>query len=143
MVPGDRHTPMAGSLPEESDDQVTLELSVVIPCLNEAGTIQHVIETAQRVIAEHHISAEIVVADNGSTDGSQATAASLGARVVPVTRRGYGSALMGGIALGPVLGGALIVMTGDYTWIGWITLGCIALTYVFVWLPLRTVHRAR
>ncbi len=54
-----------------------------------------------------------------------------------------GSALMGGIALGPVLGGALIVMTGDYTWIGWITLGCIALTYVFVWLPLRTVHRPR
>ena len=97
MVPGDRHTPMAGSLPGASDDQVTLELSVVIPCLNEAGTIQHVLETAQRVITEHHISAEIVVADNGSTDGSQATAASLGARVVPVTRRGYGSALMAGI----------------------------------------------
>lgn len=97
MVPGDRHTPMAGSLPVASDDQVTLELSVVIPCLNEAGTIQHVLETAQRVITEHHISAEIVVADNGSTDGSQATAASLGARVVPVTRRGYGSALMAGI----------------------------------------------
>ncbi len=71
MVPGDRHTPMAGSLPVASDDQVTLELSVVIPCLNEAGTIQHVLETAQRVITDHHISAEVVVANNGSTDGSQ------------------------------------------------------------------------
>ncbi len=97
MVLGDRHTPTTGSLPVGSDDQVTLELSVVIPCLNEASTIQHVLETAQRVITEHHISAEIVVADNGSTDGSQATAASVGARVVPVTRRGYGSALMAGI----------------------------------------------
>jgi hypothetical protein len=53
-----------------------------------------------------------------------------------------GSALMGGIALGPVLGGELIVMKGDYAWIGWATLGCIALTYLCVWQPLRTVHRA-
>jgi predicted MFS family arabinose efflux permease len=53
-----------------------------------------------------------------------------------------GSALMGGIALGPVLGGALIVMKGDYEWIGWATLACIAMTYLCVWLPLRKVHRA-
>lgn len=97
MVPGGRHTPMAASTPVASTEPENLELSVVIPCLNEADTIGHVLETAQRAITEHHLSAEIMVADNGSTDGSQAIAASLGARVVPVTRRGYGSALMAGI----------------------------------------------
>jgi len=76
---------------------VTIELSIVIPCLNEADTIQHVLETAKLAITEHDIAGEIIVADNGSTDGSQDLAASLGARVVPVTRRGYGSALMAGI----------------------------------------------
>lgn len=98
MVSGDRHTTMAEPPHVSSDDQVSLELSVVIPCLNEADTIRHVLEAAQRAITEHHISAELVVADNGSTDGSQAVATSCGARIVPVTRRGYGSALMAGIA---------------------------------------------
>ncbi len=97
MVSGDRHTTMAEPQHVSSDDRVSLELSVVIPCLNEADTIRHVLETAQRAITEHHISAEVVVADNGSTDGSQAVATSCGARIVPVTRRGYGSALMAGI----------------------------------------------
>lgn len=74
------------------------ELTVVMPCLNEADTLETCIRKAQRAIAEAGIDAEIVVADNGSTDGSQAIAERLGARVVPVAAKGYGSALMGGIA---------------------------------------------
>lgn len=75
-----------------------LELSIVIPCLNEADTLETCIEKAQRAMKEHSISGEIIVADNGSTDGSQAIGARLGARVVPVEAKGYGNALMGGIA---------------------------------------------
>lgn len=75
-----------------------VEVSVVMPCLNEADTIGTCIEKAQRAIREHNISAEIVVADNGSTDGSVGIASSMGVRVVRVESRGYGSALMGGIA---------------------------------------------
>ena len=75
-----------------------LELSVVIPCLNEAETLGTCIEKARRAFAEHGITGEVVVADNGSTDGSQLIAERLGARVVPVPARGYGAALLGGIA---------------------------------------------
>jgi glycosyltransferase involved in cell wall biosynthesis len=75
----------------------TPELSVVMPCLNEADTIAIVIEKAQRAINENGIDAEIVIADNGSTDGSQEIARKLGARVIAVDQRGYGAALMGGI----------------------------------------------
>lgn len=75
-----------------------LEVSVVLPCLNEADTLATCIEKAQRALREHHIVGEIIVADNGSTDGSQAIAAGKGARIVKVDARGYGNALMGGIA---------------------------------------------
>ena len=75
-----------------------LELSVVMPCLNEAETIETCIVKALRALAEHGIVGEVVVADNGSTDGSQAIAERAGARVVPVPARGYGAALLGGIA---------------------------------------------
>jgi glycosyltransferase involved in cell wall biosynthesis len=75
-----------------------VEVSVVIPCLNEADTLESCITKAQRALSEHEIVGEVVVADNGSTDGSPEIAAHLGARVVPVADRGYGSALMGGIA---------------------------------------------
>ena len=74
-----------------------IELSVVMPCLNEARTLGECIKQAQKTIADHNLSAEIVVADNGSTDGSQQIATQLGARVVNVAQRGYGAALMGGI----------------------------------------------
>jgi glycosyltransferase involved in cell wall biosynthesis len=76
----------------------TLELSVVMPCLNEADTIGTCVEKACRAIREHGIDGEVIVADNGSTDGSREIAARLGARVVAVPEKGYGSALMGGIA---------------------------------------------
>ncbi len=75
----------------------TVEISIVMPCLNEADTLAVCIKKALAAIDEHGIRAEIIVADNGSTDGSQQIAESLGARVVPVAMRGYGSALMGGI----------------------------------------------
>jgi len=75
-----------------------IEVSVVMPCLNEADTLAVCIQKAQRALQEHRINGEIVIADNGSSDGSQAIAHSLGARVVAVEARGYGNALMGGIA---------------------------------------------
>ena len=75
-----------------------LEISVVMPCLNEADTIGTCVRKAIDTLHAHRIAGEVVVADNGSTDGSQSIAASLGARVVSVREKGYGSALMGGIA---------------------------------------------
>lgn len=74
------------------------ELSVVLPCLNEADTLATCIEKAWRAMRENGIEGEVIVADNGSSDGSQGIARSAGARVVDVEERGYGSALMGGIA---------------------------------------------
>jgi glycosyltransferase involved in cell wall biosynthesis len=76
----------------------TIEISVVMPCLNEADTLAVCIEKAQRALAECGARGEIVIADNGSTDGSQQIATALGARVVPVAAKGYGNALKGGIA---------------------------------------------
>lgn len=75
-----------------------VEVSVVMPCLNEADTLETCIRKAQRSFAENNIKGEIVIADNGSTDGSQDIARRLGARVIPVEEKGYGNALMGGIA---------------------------------------------
>lgn len=75
-----------------------LELTVVIPCLNEALTIEGCIREAMTALASAQITGEVVVADNGSTDGSRAIATAAGARVVPITSKGYGHALRGGIA---------------------------------------------
>jgi glycosyltransferase involved in cell wall biosynthesis len=75
----------------------SIELSIVMPCLNEAETLARCIESAQLGIQRADVRGEIVVADNGSTDGSQAIAEKLGARVVPVKEKGYGSALRGGV----------------------------------------------
>jgi glycosyltransferase involved in cell wall biosynthesis len=81
----------------------SVELSIVMPCLNEAETLARCIESARLGIQRSDVRGEIIVADNGSTDGSQAIAEKLGARVVPVKEKGYGSALCGGIraAAGP------------------------------------------
>lgn len=73
------------------------ELSIVMPCLNEAETIGTCIHKAQTFMHRHDVVGEIIVADNGSTDGSQEIAMLMGARVVRVEARGYGNALMGGI----------------------------------------------
>ncbi len=73
-------------------------VSVVMPCLNEARTVGRCIDKAHIGLREAGVSGEIIVADNGSSDGSQALAEERGARVVHVERRGYGSALQAGIA---------------------------------------------
>jgi len=77
-----------------------LGVSIVMPCLNEAQSLPHCIANAlmalARIEAEYGLTGEIVVADNGSTDGSQDLAATLGARVVSVAAKGYGAALIGG-----------------------------------------------
>ena len=75
----------------------TIELSVVLPCLNEIDTIGICIQKAMHALEEAGISGEIIVADNGSTDGSRAMAEQLGARVIDVEERGYGNALRAGI----------------------------------------------
>ena len=75
----------------------TLELSIVMPCLNEAKTVGTCVAKAFAWLQQNNVSGEVIVADNGSTDGSQAIAANLGARVVPVAQRGYGHALRAGI----------------------------------------------
>ena len=69
-----------------------------MPCLNEADTLAVCIDKALRAMSENGICGEVIVADNGSNDGSLAIAAAHGARVVPVAQKGYGNALMGGIA---------------------------------------------
>jgi glycosyltransferase involved in cell wall biosynthesis len=75
----------------------SVELSIVMPCLNEAETIARCIEKAKLGLERSGVRGEILIADNGSTDGSQAIAEQLSARVVPVEEKGYGSALRGGI----------------------------------------------
>ena len=75
-----------------------MELTVVIPCLNEAETVATCVSKAVSFIEQSGIDGEVVVADNGSSDGSRQLAADAGARVVPVGEKGYGSALIGGIS---------------------------------------------
>ena len=70
-----------------------VELSILMPCLNEAETIEKCIRKAARFLEEHHVDGEIVIGDNGSTDGSTELAARCGARVVDVPVRGYGAAV--------------------------------------------------
>src|SRR6188508_1116928 len=77
-----------------------VDVSIIMPCLNEAGCLPACIANAREALqmmrASYGLSGEIVIADNGSTDGSPAIAESLGARCIHVTRRGYGAALAGG-----------------------------------------------
>lgn len=80
----------------ETPEETRLELSIVMPCLNEAETIGTCIQKASSALRSNGISGEIVVADNGSTDGSQDIARRLGARVVHAAEKGYGSALLAG-----------------------------------------------
>jgi glycosyltransferase involved in cell wall biosynthesis len=74
-----------------------VELTVVMPCLNEAETVATCVRKAMGFLADSGIDGEVLVADNGSTDGSQQLAEEAGARVVPISDKGYGNALMGGI----------------------------------------------
>jgi glycosyltransferase involved in cell wall biosynthesis len=74
------------------------EVSVVMPCLNEAATVARCVEQARQALERAALEGEVVVADNGSTDGSPELAAAAGARIVHATPRGYGAAYLAGIA---------------------------------------------
>jgi hypothetical protein len=86
--------PECGKVSPTAED---VEVSVVMPCLNEARTVGRCVEKAMRALSDLGVHGEVVVADNGSTDGSQDFARGQGARVIHVERKGYGSALQAGI----------------------------------------------
>src|SRR5262245_38444534 len=93
-----------------------LELTLLMPCLDEARTVGACVDKARRFLEEHGIDGEVLVADNGSQDDSRAIAARHGARVVDVPQRGYGAALAGGIAAAR---GRYVIMgdsDGSYDW---------------------------
>ena len=75
-----------------------IELTILMPCLDEAETIEACIGKARAFLRSSGIEGEVVIADNGSSDGSQQLAVAAGARVIAVPGRGYGAALIGGIA---------------------------------------------
>lgn len=83
--------------PAPGDQAAGVELSIVMPCLDEAETVGTCVAKAREFLRLHEISGEVVVADNGSRDGSREIAEAAGARVVAVEARGYGSALLGGM----------------------------------------------
>jgi glycosyltransferase involved in cell wall biosynthesis len=94
--------PIAEPAPRWSDGARTpqeraLELTVLMPCLNEAETVATCVRKARGFLERAGIAGEVLVADNGSSDGSIELALEAGARIVPIARRGYGSALLGGI----------------------------------------------
>jgi glycosyltransferase involved in cell wall biosynthesis len=95
--------------------EATLPLvSVVIPCLNEAENIEECVTRARAVLEEHGLNGEVVVADNGSTDGSPELASAAGARVIHEERRGYGSAYLAGFA--NARGQYIVMLDADLTY---------------------------
>ena len=96
-VAGTANAVNTGNGSGEASSRPTLDLSIVMPCLDEAETLATCIEKAQRFLSESGVTGEIIIADNGSSDGSREIAHSAGARVVVVPLRGYGAALRGGI----------------------------------------------
>src|SRR5947207_15859658 len=95
--------------PDASLASDEIELSIVMPCLNEAETVGVCVAKAAEWLRSNRVKGEVIVADNGSTDVSQGIAQAAGARGVGIARRGQGSALMGGI---DISSGKLLVM-GD------------------------------
>ena len=86
----------------------------MIPCLNEAENIEQCVTKARLVLAEHCLEGEVIVVDNGSTDGSGALARAAGARVVEEPRRGYGSAYLAGFAA--ARGDVIVMADADLTY---------------------------
>jgi glycosyltransferase involved in cell wall biosynthesis len=101
-------------LPAELDRRTPKRVSVVIPCLNEAGTIERCVAAARSALEEHEIEGEVVVVDNASEDDSAALAEKAGARVVHEPRRGYGSAYLAGFAAAE--GEFLVMADADLTY---------------------------
>jgi glycosyltransferase involved in cell wall biosynthesis len=83
---------------KDGNDARDLELTIMMPCLNEAETIAACVERASEWLRLSGVAGEVLVADNGSVDGSQALAAANGARIVAIAEKGYGAAIRGGIA---------------------------------------------
>ena len=99
ITSGTRREPTVGQIGNrQSQIGHSPEVSVVMPCLNEVRTVGVCVGKAGRWLDSHGVLGEVIVADNGSTDGSQQTTIGAGARVVSVTAKGYGNALLGGIA---------------------------------------------
>ena len=94
--------------------QSTIELSIVLPCLNEAATIAECVTRARKILAEAGRSGEVIVADNASTDDSAVLAAAAGARVIPAPLRGYGNALRAGLAAAQ--GATLVFLDADLSY---------------------------
>jgi glycosyltransferase involved in cell wall biosynthesis len=92
-----------------TEQSTQIELSIVMPCLNEAATVAACVRSALGFLHNHQVTGEVIVADNGSSDGSAELAARAGARVIPAPQRGYGHALLAGIAAAQ----ARFVIIGD------------------------------
>lgn len=103
-------------LPElhAAPERAAVQISVVIPCLNEAESIGQCVNAAQRVLDEHGLDGEVLVVDNGSEDGSGTLARLAGARVVDEPRRGYGSAYLAGFAA--ARGDYIVMIDADLTY---------------------------
>jgi hypothetical protein len=99
VLPGsDASTDLApAASPSATEAPTAVELTILMPCLDEAETLETCIRKAQDFLARAEVDGEVLIADNGSTDGSQEIARGLGARVVDIPQRGYGAALIGGI----------------------------------------------
>jgi glycosyltransferase involved in cell wall biosynthesis len=97
----------------DASDEV-IDVSVVIPCLNEAQTIERCVQLAREVLEQAGIAGEVIVADNGSTDGSPELAEHAGARVIHESRRGYGSAYLAGFAA--ARGDRIVMADADLTY---------------------------
>jgi glycosyltransferase involved in cell wall biosynthesis len=92
-------SPVIGEVDSEAESaEQGCELSVVLPCLNEAETVGTCVRKARQSMRAHGIAGEVIVADNGSNDGSVEVASQAGARVVKIQERGYGAAIQGGVA---------------------------------------------
>src|ERR1700710_3105909 len=107
------HTTHAG--PQGSGAALSpLEVSVVIPCLNEAGNIEECVRRSQAALDHAGIAGEVIVSDNASEDGSAELAAAAGARVVHEPRRGYRSASLAGF--GAARGAYIVMLDADLTY---------------------------
>src|SRR5450759_2148123 len=102
------------SILSQPQRKAPLEVSVVIPCLNEADSIEQCVRSALAVLESHAISGEIIVADNDSEDDSPRLAAAAGAIVVHEPERGYGSAYLAGFAV--ARGRYLMMADADLTY---------------------------
>ena len=105
------------SVPEIAErpaDSSILDVSVVIPCLNEAESIEACVRAARKALDEGGYRGEVLVVDNGSTDGSGELAAGAGARVVVEPRRGYGNAYLAGLAA--ARGRYIVMLDADMTY---------------------------